>query len=346
MNTQVSNEELLLNDISSASLHYEDSILYHSALVSDTEEDVSINNRFLKRSQLWHAIVITNLLPTLGFIAALASLFYYSVGIVEFSLLGIGYFLTMMGAEIGFHRLFTHRSFKTPKFMEVALAIFACMCAQGPLTYWVANHRRHHQHSDKHGDPHSPHLFGTDFWAILKGLWYSHISWQAIHETPNTAKFANDLLKDPVLRKINKYYFLWVLLGLFIPGAIGGLLSQSIQGAMLGILWGGLARIFLVNHATFALNSICHVFGSRSFATKEHSRNNILLVIPTLGQGWHNNHHAFPYSASVSFKKWELDPSFWIIKVWEKLGLAWDIKVPSQDHIQRIAQKLNEKNNH
>lgn len=342
--TMNSTDELLLNDISSESLHYEDSMLYNPDVNNGDAEEVSISNKVLKRSQIWHAVLITNLLPTLGFIAAVASLFYVKIGWLEISLLVVGYFFTMMGAEIGFHRLFTHRSFKTKKFMEVALAIFACMCAQGPLIYWVANHRRHHQHSDKQGDPHSPHLFGTSFLGIAKGLWYSHIAWQAVHETPNTAKFANDLLKDPTLRLVNKYYFLWVLLGLAIPTAIGGLVSWSLQGALLGLIWGGLTRIFLVNHATFALNSICHVFGTRPFSTKEHSRNNFLLVIPTLGQGWHNNHHAFPYSASVSFKKWEIDPSLWIIQSWKALGLAWDIKIPSKEHIDSISEKLSKKN--
>jgi stearoyl-CoA desaturase (delta-9 desaturase) len=339
------NEEALIDDISSESLHFEDNAIYNSSFKVADAENVSISSKYLQKGQLWHAILITNLIPTFGFIATLVSIWYWGVGVMEVTLLFVGYFLTMMGAEIGFHRLFTHRSFKTKKFLEVSLAILACMCAQGPLIYWVANHRRHHQHSDKEGDPHSPHLFGNSFTGILKGLWYSHIAWQAVHEIPNTAKFANDLLKDPVLRKINKHYFLWVVLGVVIPTLIGGLVTMSWQGAVSGLLWGGLTRIFLVNHATFSLNSICHVFGSRPFSTKEYSRNNIWLVIPTLGQGWHNNHHAFPYSASVSFDRWQIDPSLWVIKCWGALGLAWDIKVPNKQHIEEIAQKLREKNN-
>lgn len=302
--------------------------------------NVGVTSEYLLKVQRFHALVITNILPTAGFIASIVGIFYWGIGWVEITSLFVMYLLTMIGAEIGFHRQFTHRSFKTTKTIEVILAILGSMCAQGPFIYWVANHRRHHRHSDLAGDPHSPHLHhdhGKGFWGTVRGLWYSHIEWQFTHEAPNTAKFAKDLLKDPLLRKVNNMYYIWLILGIAIPTLFGGLAMMSWKGALLGLLWGGLTRAFLVNHAIQGLNSICHVFGGQLFETREHSRNNILFTIPTLGQGWHNNHHAFPYSGIMGYRWYQIDPSAWILRLFEKMNLVWDIKMPTK---QQVEEKL------
>lgn len=244
------------------------------------------------------------------------------------------YFLSLTGLTVGFHRLYTHRSFKANRYLGYVLAIFGSMSAQGPVIFWVATHRRHHIHSDKEHDPHSP-IFGekVGFWGNLKKIWHSHIGWQFSNDLPNTSKYARDLLKDPTLLKINKRYLYWVYLGLLIPGLFGYIATQTIEGTLLAFLWGGLIRIFLVSHAVYSLNSLCHLFGVNKFRTGEGSRNNWWLAIPTLGEGWHNNHHAFPNAASLRFKWWQIDISAIIIWFLRKLGLVEKIFKPSKRQI-------------
>jgi len=187
------------------------------------------------------------------------------------------------------------------------------MAAQGPLVFWVAEHRAHHQFSDREGDPHSPDL---------EGLWHAHVGWMLDAAPPDLGRYAIDLLRDRLAMGMNQTYFAWVALGILLPGAITGLVEGSWAAAASGVLWGGLVRIFLVHHATWAVNSICHRFGSRPHATRDGSTNHWLVALFSLGEGWHNNHHAFPTSARHGLKTFELDPSWWTIRLLSATGLA------------------------
>ncbi len=303
--------------------------------ITSPETKIAINNEFLLRFQRFHAIWITNLLPFAGFVIGLIMIYFWGFGWFEFNVLLITYILTIIGVEVGFHRLFAHKAFESYPWVKGILSILGSMSAQGPMIYWTANHRRHHQYSDKPGDPHSPHLHGEESkWkGLITGLWHAHVGWQYHHDTPNTAHFTKDILKNKLLYSINKRYYLWVILGVLIPAVVCGLIRQSWEGAAIGFIWGGLARIFLLNHITFSINSICHVWGKVTYDTKESSRNNIWFAIPSFGQAWHNNHHAFPYSSSLSFKWYQIDLAGMVIRLMKVLGLAWDLKMPSPQQV-------------
>src|SRR5947207_4027918 len=175
------------------------------------------------------------------------------------------YLLTGLGITVGYHRLFTHKAFEARLPLKAALAVLGSMAMEGPLFKWVAQHRRHHQHSDKHDDPHSPNMHGGGLWGMLKGLWHAHMGWIFNGDGPNVYRYITDLQKDGMLRVLSGLFPLWVLIGLLIPALLGGLISMSWTGALLGFLWGGCARIFLVHHITWSMNSVCHLWGSRPF---------------------------------------------------------------------------------
>lgn len=307
-----------------------------------------INDDRLDSGQWAHAFWITNFLPFLGFLAGLVLLPFWGWGWLELGLLVGMYLFTVIGLEVGFHRYFTHRSFDAPPWLVAFLGIGGSMCAQGPLIYWVANHRRHHRYSDKVGDPHSPILDrkGNSFRRKLMGLWHAHIGWQMNHDTPSTIHFAKDLLKNQQIFRLNQKYFLWVILGLILPALAGGLISWHWQGLVQGFIWGGLARIFILNQLTFSINSICHVYGHQAFATKEGSRNNIWLAIPSFGQSWHNNHHAFPYACYLNFNWWQIDLAGIVIKLFVWMDWIKNVKQPNAAQIQAKASGLNLKNDH
>jgi stearoyl-CoA desaturase (delta-9 desaturase) len=248
-------------------------------------------------------------------------------------LLACMYFPTGFGVTVGYHRLFTHRAFETQPAVKAILGILGSMAVEGPLLKWAAAHRRHHQHSDEPGDPHSPHLHGEGLRGLFLGLWHAHVGWLFAPDARGLARYVGDLRKDRLLRRISVLFPLWVLLGLLLPTLAGGLLTLSWKGALLGFLWGGLARIFLVHHTTWSINSVCHLWGSRPFRSDDHSRNNVVFGVLAMGEGWHNNHHAFPTSARHGLRWWEIDVSYWLICVMARLGLAWDVKVPTREAI-------------
>ncbi len=241
--------------------------------------------------------------------------------------LAVTYVLTGLGITVGFHRLFTHRSFKTRPAMRALLAVLGSAAVEGPVIEWVANHRKHHRFSDVPGDPHSPHVDHAAGWrGALGGLFHAHVGW-ILGGDPMASqeRYASDLLADPVVRLIDRTFVLWVLAGLAFPFAMGLALTDSLAGGLTGLLWGGGVRIFFLHHATFSINSLCHTFGSRRFSTGDESRNLLWLALPTLGEAWHNNHHAFPTSARHGLRWWQLDPSAWFIAALERVGLAWDV---------------------
>ncbi|HZE73380.1 MAG TPA: acyl-CoA desaturase [Pyrinomonadaceae bacterium] len=281
----------------------------------------------------------TVILPFLGFLVSVALLWQRAFGIVDLGLLVVFYVLTTMGIGIGFHRLFAHRGFQTGPRTKVILAILGSMAAEGPVLFWAAIHRRHHSYSDRTGDPHSPHLHGEGVWNTLRGFWHAHSGWMFRPELTGWAYYVPDLLRDRLLFQINRLYFLWMTLGLLLPAVLGGLLTLSWRGALLGFLWGGLVRVFLVHHTTWSINSICHMYGNRPFQTRDFSANNFWMALLSFGEGWHNNHHAFPSSVRHGLQWWQIDMSGYVIQTMKAAGLAWNVKLPSPRMVAEAKKK-------
>ena len=251
----------------------------------------------------------------------------------------VSYVVIGTGVTVGFHRLLTHRSFKTSRPLRAAFAALGSAAAEGPVIDWVATHRKHHQFSDVAGDPHSPHVgHGSGWRGALRGLLHAHIGWVfSDMEVADERRYAKDLLADPLIRFVDRTFVLWVIAGLAFSFGLGVALSGSVVGGLTALLWGGAARIFLLHHATFSINSLCHFFGRRDYETSDESRNLAWLAIPTWGEAWHNNHHAFPTSYRHGLRRWQLDPSAGVIRLLESLGLAWDVVRIDDARLRRTA---------
>ncbi len=288
----------------------------------------------LKRQQKVHAILLMIIVPTIGSIAAVLVAIYSGISLVEISLLLMMYFFTSLGITLGYHRLFAHRSFQTSTACKVILGILGSMSCQGPLIYWVSSHRRHHNYSDVPGDPHSPFIDRNQPLSWWHGLYHSHMGWTYGHELTSPFVFSKDLVRDFMLVKVNKYYYAWVVLGLFIPTVLGVMFLGSWMGGLKGFLWGGLLRMFLVHHSSWTIGSIAHLYGRSPFKSQDKSKNNIWIALPTLGEGWHNNHHAFPSSAFHGLRWWQIDITGWVIHLLNQVGLVWDVKRPSPSSIE------------
>ena len=250
----------------------------------------------------------------------------------------IVYAMTGLGVTVGFHRLLTHRSFKTGPRTRGVLTVLGTMAIEGPVISWVADHRKHHAFADEEGDPHSPHVgHGGGVRGMLRGLFHAHMGWLFIHtQRGSKERYAPDLLKDPVVRWADRTFLLWVAVGLLIPFLLGFALGGTLTAGLTGLLWGGLVRMFVVHHVTYSINSLCHVFGRRPFDTGDESRNLAWLAPFTFGESWHNNHHAFPTSAVHGLRRHQLDLSAWVIGALERLGLAWDVvRVPPERQAAR-----------
>jgi stearoyl-CoA desaturase (Delta-9 desaturase) len=241
--------------------------------------------------------------------------------------LALSYVVIGTGITVGFHRLLTHRSFKCHRVVRAGFAALGSAAAEGPVIDWVATHRKHHQFSDVQGDPHSPHLdHGTGWRGAVGGLAHAHLGWVfSDMEVADERRYAKDLLADPLIRFVDKTFVLWVLLGLAAAFGLGVALTGTVVGGLTALLWGGAVRIFFLHHATFSINSLCHFFGRRDYDTGDQSRNLAWLAIPTWGEAWHNNHHAFPTSYRHGLRRWQIDPSAALIRLLEMTGIAWDV---------------------
>jgi stearoyl-CoA desaturase (delta-9 desaturase) len=273
---------------------------------------------------------ITNLLalsiPFAAFVYAIVSLWGTWVSTTDLVILGVGYVLTCLGISIGYHRYFTHRSFKTSRPLVLVMGILGSMALEGRVITWVADHRQHHSFSDREGDPHSPHLHADGLAGTLKGLFHAHMGWFFLDDhNADKDKYAKDLLSDRVIRFVDRTFAYSVIASFALPFLAGWLITGRLGGGLTALLWGGAVRIFLLHHVTFSVNSICHFIGRRDFKTKDESRNVWWLALFSLGESWHNGHHAFPSSAAHGLKRWQFDATASLITVLERFGLVWDV---------------------
>ena len=273
-------------------------------------------------------------LPFVGLVAAIGLLWNTWVSWTDLALLAVGYVLTGVGITVGYHRLFTHRAFQTKQWVRWTFAILGSMAVEGPVLTWVADHRKHHQFSDGRRSAQPAHGRRQRLRRRGANLFHAHVGWLFVAEgRAELTKYVPDMLAERGMKTINKLFWVWLLISLAVPAAIGFAISGTWQGALTGLLWGGAIRIFLLHHVTFSINSICHFWGRRHFTTADDSRNVWLLSLISFGESWHNNHHAFPSSAFHGLRRFEaaLDPGGWVITGLEKLGLAWKVvRIPRE----------------
>jgi stearoyl-CoA desaturase (Delta-9 desaturase) len=279
------------------------------------------------------------IVPLLAVIIAIPIAWGGFVGWSDLFLIAFFWALTAGGITVGFHRYFTHGSFKTNRFMKYTLGIAGSLAVQGSLSQWVADHRKHHQFSDDEGDPHSPWRFGTSKRAVAKGLYWAHMGWLFSEEQTSPEKYAPDIANDPDVQRISRLFPLMVLTTLLAPAVLGGLLTWSWMGVLTGFFWGSLIRIALVHHVTWSINSICHVFGTRPFKSRDLSSNVWWLALPSMGESWHSLHHAEPTAARHGVFKGQIDMSATFIRMLEKTGQATDVRWPKHE---RLVRKLND----
>ena len=274
-------------------------------------------------------------LPLLGLVAAPFLAWGWGFGWSDLGLLVGMYLLTALGITVGFHRLFVHRSYETYTWLKVVWAALGSMAIQGSLLKWAAIHRKHHQHSDTQADPHTPHYGQTGVLGVLKGFWYAHMGWFFRADPVDLNRYIKDLRASRAVVIASDLFLVWAVLGLMIPVVLGGLITLSWQGALTGLVWGGLVRLFLVHHVTWSVNSACHLWGRKPFKSDDESRNNFVFGVLAMGEGWHNAHHAFPTSARHGLRWWQIDVSYYLIRAMSFCRLAWAVKVPTKQQIAK-----------
>ncbi|MSU44775.1 acyl-CoA desaturase [Candidatus Nomurabacteria bacterium] len=298
-------------------------------------EDGTVKEGFVERGLVFVIIV----LPFVGLIYVTVMTYKNGVSIFYPFLAVMMYILTGLGITIGFHRLFTHESFKTYKSVKLLFAILGTMAVQGRLIIWCARHHMHHQNSDNEGDPHSPWRYGTTPWAIFRGFWWAHIGWIFSAKRPVKNSCQTRLANDFVTNIIDRTAILWVFVSMGIPMLAGYVYEHSSHGVWQGFLWGFLVRLFVVQHFTWSINSWCHIWGKRNFNTKDNSKDSLLWTVCGLGEGAHNSHHAFPRSPQHAILHEWLDISYLVIKLLQKLNLVWDLKTPTSEEIRQARVK-------
>jgi stearoyl-CoA desaturase (delta-9 desaturase) len=293
-----------------------------------------------RKSVLEQSLVIAfMIIPVVALVTAVTLAWGWGITLLDVVIATIAYFGTGLGVTVGFHRHFTHKSFKATRPMKVALAITGSLAFQGSIVSWVADHRRHHAFSDKEGDPHSPWLFGTGPLAIARGFWHAHMGWLFDRDKTNARRFAPDLLADRDVAAVDRQFVLLTVVSLGVPALLGGLLSWSWWGALTAFLWGGLVRVGLLHHVTWSTNSICHMAGRRPFGTRDRSANVWWLAVLSFGESWHNLHHADPTCARHGVKRGQIDMSARLIWLFEKFGWVHSVRWPTPQRLERLARR-------
>jgi stearoyl-CoA desaturase (delta-9 desaturase) len=282
---------------------------------------------------LWYFVVV----PFLAVLAAIPFAVWGGwLSWTDVAIALVFYVTAGIGITVGFHRYFTHGSFKAKRWLRVTLAVAGSFGVEGNVIQWVADHRRHHAFSDVEGDPHSPWRFGDSFWGLTKGLFFAHVGWMFSRELSNRERFAPDLLADKDLRRVDKLFPLLVTLSLVTPAIAGGLLTWSWQGALTAFFWAGLVRVAVLHHVTWSINSVCHVYGERPFEVRQGDKasNFWPLAIISFGESWHNLHHSDPTCARHGVLRGQIDISARTIWLFEKIGAAYDVRWPKPERIQ------------
>jgi stearoyl-CoA desaturase (delta-9 desaturase) len=295
----------------------------------------TVRERTSRASQIVTLLAVG--VPPLGLLSAVGLLWGVAISWVDVVLFFVLYVASALGNSVGFHRLFTHKSFETTKWLRGTFAILGSLAMQGPVTQWVTDHRKHHALSDQDGDPHSPHAgHGEGVLGAIKGFAHAHVGWLfTLKGMERGRDYGKDLYDDRLVRTIDRMYMVWVVVTFGVPFAIGYAIGGTWQAGLEGLIWGGLLRVFLYQHATFSVNSICHMFGRKDYPSRDESRNNWLVAALVFGEGWHNNHHAFPSSARHGLRRFQIDMSWWVIRGMEKLRLVYNVKVPSETQLER-----------
>jgi stearoyl-CoA desaturase (Delta-9 desaturase) len=276
------------------------------------------------------------LLPMLALVAAVPMAWGWGLSWLDVGLAVGFYLLSGFGVTVGFHRYFTHRAFKANRVLRNWLAITGSTALQGDVITWVADHRRHHAFSDKEGDPHSPWLFGTTPGALAKGFFHAHFGWLFGRDRTNAARFTPDLLADGDIARISRLFPLWTVLSLLSPALLGGLITMSWWGALTAFFWAGLVRVAVLHHVTWSINSICHMIGERPFAAQGKATNLWPLAIVSMGESWHNLHHADPTCARHGVHPGQVDMSARVIWLFEKLGWAHHVRWPTPSRLAKL----------
>ena len=285
------------------------------------------------------ALYIFVIVPFLAVLAAVPFAWGWGIGWTDLAIATVFYVISALGITVGFHRYFTHGAFKANRGLKIALAIAGSLAIEGPVIRWVADHRRHHAFSDREGDPHSPWRFGESMAGLTKGFWFAHLGWMFDLEHTNQEKYAPDLLVDEDLVKVDRQFPYWVLLTLLAPAALGGLLSWSVWGAVTAFFWASLVRVCVLHHVTWSINSVCHMIGDRPYASRDKSANFWPLAILSMGESWHNSHHADPTCARHGVDRGQLDVSARVIWAFEKLGWASAVRWPKRERFDKLAAK-------
>ena len=277
--------------------------------------------------------------PALALVAAVPLAWGWGLSWLDAGMAVGLYVVSMLGVTVGFHRLFTHRAFTAARGLRIALAVAGSLAVQGPVRHWVADHRRHHAYADKEGDPHSPWLYGTSPRALVRGFWHAHMGWLFDRNMTDQRRFTPDLLADRDKSAVHRAFTVLTLLSLFGPAAIGGLVTMSWWGAFTAFFWAGLVRVALTHPVAWSTNSSCHLVGDRSWTSRDRSTNVWLLAVPSMGESWHNLHHADPTSARHGVGPRQLDISAEVIRLFEKLGWARDVRWPTPARLEKLAAK-------
>jgi stearoyl-CoA desaturase (Delta-9 desaturase) len=296
-----------------------------------TESATPDHRAMVQQPRSWSATValwIFVVVPFVAVVAAIPVAWGWGLSALDVGMAAVSYVVAGLGVTTGFHRYLTHGSFKARRGLRIALAVAGSLAVEGSPTQWVADHRRHHAFSDRDGDPHSPWRYGTSVGALLKGLAYAHLGWMLNREATNVRRFAPDLLGDPDIRAVDRLFMPLVGVSLLTPAVLGGLLTQSWSGAFTGFFWAGLVRMALLHHVTWSVNSVCHVVGQRPFTSRDRATNFWPLALLSFGESWHNSHHADPTGARHGVLPGQIDPTARLIRVFERLGWAFDVRWP------------------